>query len=119
MKKSNVRDYIITALRFYARFGEPDEAEIKKLTHLSQAERLDLSAVAATLEELSERGDVTAISAVREIYFVEPTRKMNRNEISERLIRYALNNYISERTAWRMIERAFKIFVDKRILRVE
>ncbi len=119
MKKNNVRDYIISAFRFYARMGEPDESEIKKLTHLTTAERLDLSAVAGMLNALSERGDISALAAVREIYFTEADKKLRRNEISQRVIHYALENYTSDRTVWRNLERAWKLFLNIRQLRIE
>lgn len=119
MKNRNVRGYIISAMRFYARMGEPDVTEIKKLKHISEAERLDLSAVASMLEILSERRDVSALAAVREIYFFEPQKKLNKQDISKRVIHYALDNYISERTVWSSINRAWDIFISVRVLRVD
>lgn len=119
MKKNNVRDYVISAFRYYARMGEPSETEIKNLKNISTAERLDLSAAAAMLEKLSAQGDVSSIAAVREIYFFEPDRKLRHNELSQRVIHYALNNYTSDRTVWRSLKRATNIFIELRNLRYE
>lgn len=119
MKKSNVRNYVVAAFRFYARMGEPDLSGIPKLEHLTEAERLDLSAVAAMLEKLRAQGDTSTIAAVREVYFLDAFKKYNRDGISKKVIKYALNNYVSERTVWGNIDKAMKLFVEIRKLRLE
>lgn len=119
MKKSNVRNYVVSAFRYYARMGEPGTGEIAKLKHLNEAERLDLSAVAAMLDKLSLQGDITTIAAVKEVYFLDAHEKYKRDEISKKVIRYSINNYISERTVWNYLDKAQKIFIKIRCLRFE
>ena len=119
MKKSNVRSYVIAAFRYYARMGEPDKIAIKKLKHLTEAERRDLSAVAAMLLELSHSGDVTTIAVVREVYFFEPEKHLKKNDVTNRVVRYALENYTSDRNVWRSIDKAMRLFIELRCLRVD
>ncbi len=119
MKKSNVRNYVVSAFRYYSRMGEPSISEIAKLKHLTEAERLDLSAVAAMLDKLSSQGDITTIAAVREVYFIDAHEKYKRDDISKKVIRYSLNNYISDRTVWNYLDKAQKIFINIRCLRFE
>ncbi len=97
--------------------GEPNESEINELTNLTAAEQLDLLAVAKMLNSLSEGGDLETISAVRQVYFAEPKKHLKRNDISLRIKNYALENYCCERTAWKLLERAWMLCAKIRGLR--
>lgn len=119
MKKSNVRNYVVAAFRFYARMGEPDLSRISKLEHLTEAERLDLSAVAAMLEKLRAQGDTSTIAAVREVYFLDAKKELKKKDISKRVLYYSLDNYCSDRTVWRQIDKAMLIYAETRCLRIE
>lgn len=79
---------------------------------------MDLLAVAKMLDSLFEDGDLETISAVRQVYFAEPKKHLKRNDISLRIKDYAFENYCDERTAWRLLKKAWMLCAEIRGLRL-
>jgi hypothetical protein len=119
MKKDHCRDYVVNMFRFYAKVGEPDRAQIRNLkTQFSAAAILDLYAVDNTLRVFSERERSDVIRAIREIYFVCPSRELRKNEISNRVTRFSVANNMDERSVYRRLELARRICAEKRNLNI-
>ena len=120
MNKDNICDYTISMFRYYARMSEPDESTIEQLrAEISPADILDLQAVSNTLNILEKQQDYEAIAAVRAIYFTAAQRRLRKSEISQRVIKYTLENYISERVVWKRLNKARRIAAEQRQLRID
>ena len=97
------RDYVVYMLRFYATLNCPNKEEIHRYKgNLSNPQILDLQAVAQSITEFTEE----VKKAVKCIYFVNPTKKPRKNEITERVINYSIENYLSEKTVWKYLKQA-------------
>ena len=119
MKKDNVRDYVVAMFRFYSELGQPNQEQIQNLkTKLSTAAILDLIAVDDTLHLLSESGDDFTVAAVKEIYFIQPTKPLQRNELSERVVKFSLLHFVAERNVWHELKRARRICAEQRNLNI-
>ena len=74
----------------------------------------DLWAIHETLLHLRVINDNDALKAVHHIYFRPFQRNISskdiKNEISYRIIKYAKENYMDERTVYRKLQKAKKIF---------
>lgn len=118
MNKDNICDYTISMFRFYAQMKQPDSSEIEKYKEfLFEAAILDLAAVERTLCLLSDTGEYNVLAAVKEIYFSAAGRRLYKSEISRRVIKFSLDNYISERVVWKYLSRARKLCAEQRKLR--
>lgn len=106
MLKDPTRDYVVYMFRFYASLNCPNKEEIHKHKEkLSNPQILDLLAVEKSLNEFSD--DIK--NAVKCIYFVNPTKKPRKNEITERVINYSIENYLYEGTVWKYLKQARNI----------
>ena len=126
MKKSKERRSMTFALICYARLGEdvgcvtPFEAykRIEGAYRSNEPLALDIWAVKECLLILKLNGEDETIRAIREIYFKpfsnDLTRKVNRNEISELILRFAYENYLDERTVYRRLRKARQLWLDIR-----
>ena len=102
---------VIRAFRVYARLGllrfkgDPFEfcAYVKRLCG-NRSTALDMFAVYDTLRVLRAMGENEAIEAVSEIYFIFFGSNPNRNEISERVLRFSRSHYCDERTVYRKLK---------------
>ncbi|MGN0488053.1 MAG: hypothetical protein ACI4HO_02190 [Ruminococcus sp.] len=118
-KKDNVRDYVVSMFRFYSSLGKPTSEQINKLrTQLSTAAILDLIAVDSTLRFFENRQEKNIILAIENIYFIEPNRTLRKNEISQRVIKFSIENYTSEQTIWRWLKKARRICAEQRNLNI-
>lgn len=108
---------IISAFRKYTRLGLSNS----RLSPFDAYERIrgisadnesanDLLAVYDTMRFLRILGKVEVIKAVHAVYFDTLRRKPKKNEISSKVIRYAYENHCDERTVYRQLEYARKIY---------
>ena len=108
---------IITAFRKYTRLGlakrnlSPFDAydRIRGVCR-SKSDALDLLAVYDTLRLLRISGKYDVIKAVYAVYFDFLGRRPRKNEISNRVLRYAYENHCDERTVYRQLEYARKLY---------
>lgn len=140
MQKDHLRDYATDAFRFYARVGkltgdeyidlvrceaidlrQPKEVrEINALHAASEAigAAYDLDAVGRTLEHLELAGKREAVLAVKAVYFVRPSSPLGYREIAGRVRHFALGLPASERTVYRWLKLARRVFAKERGLRL-
>ena len=126
MKKSKERRSITYALICYARLGAdvgcvtPFEAykRIEGAYRSNEALALDVWAVRETLLILKLRGEDETIRAIREIYLKpfakEMDRRVDKNEISGLILRFAYENHLDERTVYRRLQKARQLWQDIR-----
>ncbi len=75
----------------------------------------DIYAVIRTIELLGkERDGELIIRCLKNVYFPEPTRPLKRREITERVLQTAVTEHIDERTVFRKLRDARKIFSTER-----
>ena len=76
----------------------------------TEEEALDLVAVYDTVRllKISERADI--IKALRAVYFYSSRPTAKKNEISMRVLRYAYENHCDERTVYRQLQYARRIY---------
>ena len=111
MKKDITRDYAVAAFRKYAALGEPDEDSARAYSPPALA--ADILAARSCLTEL-EKVNPTAASAIRAVYMYSPTRPLSKRIITSRVLRFAAENYISERTVYSALASARRLFAVKR-----
>lgn len=115
MKKDNIRDYITEAFRLYSASGLPDADAIKNMQNqLSKGAILDLIAVDETLKYLNDNNKSDVAAAVSAVYFKKPNQKLRKNEITERVVLFAQQNYINESKVWRQLKYARKLCAEYR-----
>lgn len=139
MRRDHIRDYATAAFRFYARVGklsgdeylkmvrgsfgcvQDEEKKIRsmheKATDLMGACQ-DLDAVKRTLDDLEFSGKYEAAQAVRAVYFVMPSGKISGKVIAGRVRDFSLSCPASERTVYRWLSLARKVFARERGLRL-
>lgn len=147
LKKDNIRDYATEAFRFYAACGRLTAEQLKQRVYediYSQQKReylrggnmpSDATAYAVMAAEDAMRDmraefeDIIAVEktlqrltqpqrqAVELVYFINPEQPLERNDISERVHRAELEIPASERSVYRYLYRARKIFAEERGLR--
>ena len=75
---------------------------------------LDLWAVRELITFLKLKDDEMTLLALNEIYFIpfskHPQRRIQRNEISDRILRFACENYLNERTVYRRLKMARELW---------
>ena len=124
MKKSSERRSMTYALICYSRLG----GDIGCLSPLDVYRRisgawahnedvaLDVWAVHECIMFLRLNGEYETIRAIREIY-VEPFSKdihsrITKNHISNRILRFAFENNLDERTVYRRLKKARSVWLD-------
>ncbi|MBR6523132.1 MAG: hypothetical protein IKT39_00785 [Clostridia bacterium] len=120
MKKSNIRDYGVSAFRYYA-MAEKN----KKSLILPENERLasgcilDILAVEKTLRDLEKTSEgEQMLKVLKTVYFTMPERNLKKGEISSRVILAGENIHASEATIYRILNRVTNLFAQNRGLRV-
>ncbi len=140
-KKENFHDYAISAFRYWAYKGCPTHNEaINRISNhaLSQAinknpkeavtfaeaevERAsatlsDILACETVFREFERTGNGLVCDAVREVYMVQPHKKLNHNIIRGRVIAFAVKVPLSEAQVYRYLARAREAFALVRNLR--
>lgn len=76
----------------------------------TQSDALDLLAVYDTMRLLRISGKNDVIKAIYAIYFDFQGRKPKKNEISNRVLRYAYDTHCDIRTVYRQLEYARKLY---------
>lgn len=108
---------VISAFRKYTRLG----LSSAKLSPFDAYERIrgvcsdrksanDLLAVYDTMRFLKILGKSEVIKAIHAVYFDTLRKKPKKNEISSRVVRYAFEHHCDERTVYRQLEYAKKIY---------
>ena len=117
MIKDYERDEIIRIFRKFARLGLEREGlnplrvcKIIDVCCMSKKTKLDMMAVSDTLRLLELEGEGEIASAVRAIYFSTASHRLAKNEISRRVCRYAVENYCDERTVYRRLTKARRLY---------
>ena len=108
---------IISTFRKYTRLGlankllSPFDAydRIRGICKCKE-EALDLLAVYDTVRILRISGKIDVLDAVYAVYFDALRRKPKKNEISARVLRYAYDNHYDERTVYRQLQYARKVY---------
>ena len=142
MKKEAYRDYATEAFRIWAAWGCPsyDEAvERIRASAIKRAGESDPANILAYADAEVERKsallcDILACEkcfellredkkyicdAIKDIYMHEPWRTARRNEIARRVLRFSIDNAVSERQVYRWLKNARDLFAGLRGLRID
>lgn len=121
MVKNERRNEIIRILRKYERLGLTNEGlnplqVYKKIDVLcvSRRTKLDMLAVFDTLRALALQGDEQVVEALDKVYFAVPSCRLTKNEISRRVFCVAQEQHCDERTVYRRLEKARRIYEEIR-----
>lgn len=146
MKKDHIRDYATEAFRYYSFLGKPLKEELEKKYYqeaLEQYQRTHekgtgiskpteqaiMYAENCVRQRQSELWDVLAVEktmvqlneferdAVELVYFPHAQRPIKKNEISDRVYKASEQIAADERTVYRYLSKARKIFAYERGLR--
>lgn len=142
MKKEPTRDYVTEIFRTWAEAGMPTYEEAREriyeealrayshtdaATAAAQAELaakkrtpllLDILAAETTMELLEKSGKDMIARAVKEVYFVCPSKPPRRGEIVERVRRFSVTCPADTRTVYRWLKEARLLCAAVRGLRV-
>ncbi len=142
MKKEAMRDYATEAFRYYAGMGRPSFEQARdavyrravrdvkmrdpqavivigeKAVRDSMPMLLDIFAVDKTLELLRMGGREYIVRAVEWVYFAEPRMPLRRGEITARVLKFCTANHADERTVYRWLRDARRMFASLRGLRM-
>ncbi|MGM9631907.1 MAG: hypothetical protein ACI3XL_02300 [Eubacteriales bacterium] len=117
MEKDEKRKETIRAFRKFARLGLDGERinpiqAYRRIDALcpSRRAKLDMLAVYDALRLLRLGGEEKVYEAVRDVYFGDPGARLNKNEVSRRVARAALEYFCDERTVYRRLERARSLY---------
>lgn len=101
--------------------GNPTECVVMKKEQLIidlRAEIDDIEAVDRTLMRLRASKDRDAIKAIEIVYFTEPNKELEKNDISYRVQKAMLTIPCSDRTVYYILSRVRRIFAEERGLRI-
>ena len=117
MVKNEKRNEIVRIFRKYARMGLADARlnpiqAYKKIDILctSRRNKLDMLSVYDTLRLLFLDGDEETLDALFKVYFSGRQYRLSGREMSERVTRLAKEQYCDDRTIYRRLEKARKIY---------
>lgn len=117
MVKNEKRNEIVRIFRKYARIGLADARlnpiqAYKKIDILctSRRSKLDMLGVYDTLRLLFLDGDEETLDAIFKVYFSGRQYRLSGRETSERVTRLANEQYCDDRTIYRRLEKARKIY---------
>lgn len=100
--------------------GSPTEHAImekERVINELKAEIDDLEAVEKTLELLKRRFDYGTIKAIEIVYFTDPNKPLEKNDLSSRVVKAAAEIPCGEATVYRMLSKARRVFAEERGLR--
>ena len=105
------------AFRKYARYGFDrrrlsafDMYECIKGSVASVQQAKEMLAVYDTLRLFAAYGREETVRAVRAVYFTYPGCRLKKNDLSLRVRRFAVENYCDERTVYRRLAEALKLY---------
>lgn len=111
------RSHAAAAFRKYARYGfdrrhlRPlDMYECIKGSTPSAESAGEMLAVYDTLRLLRFYGKEETVRAVRAVYFTYPGCRLKKNDLSLRVRRFAMENYCDERTVYRRLSEALRLW---------
>ena len=117
MVKNEKRNEIVRIFRKYARIGLADARlnpiqAYKKIDILctSRRNKLDMLSVYDTLRLLFLDGDEETLEAIFRVYFSGRQYRLSGRDTSERVARLAKEQYCDDRTVYRRLEKARKIY---------
>jgi len=117
MKNTSDRIRIINIFKKYSRLGLAsksldvlDRYERIKGCSRTKREARELIAVYETTRFLELCGKAECLDALCEVYFSLSGRTVRKSEISERVQRYACDNYCDERTVYRRLSYAVGVY---------
>ena len=116
--RDTTRDYTIAQFRLYASLGFPSKAQVVADKTMHRALQLDLLSVIDTLDALTSSDKDYIRQAVSAVYFVAPTAALHKGEINLRVTKFAVSNYIDERTVFRWLKEARLLCADYRGLNI-
>lgn len=118
MNRLPVGDIAVRAFRKYARlFSESGQLTAFGLYERfrgcckSDGEALEMVAVHNTLRALRALGKDDCADAVRAVYFACRGRTPRKNEISHRVMRFSRERCMDERTVWRRLDEAKRLYL--------
>ena len=120
MKKSNIRDYAVSAFRYYESVRRKgDKIILPEDTRLAGGCVLDLIAVEKTLRTLKNSSEgQEVIKALERVYFTMPERDFKKGEISDRVCLASNDIHVAEPTVYRLLNRGITAFARNRGLRI-
>lgn len=102
------------AFQLYGRMGSPPSPELRDYNGDAELYH-DLHAVAAVLSILSDEGKDLVIDAIKEIYIKPFAEGMSRKKaVDSRVIKFSLMRHVSERTVYRYLSDARRLFMSVR-----
>lgn len=117
MQNNEKRNEIIRVFRKFARLGLDSETlspiqVYKKIDILcaSRRGRLDMLSVYDTLRLLWLNNEIEIIEAIRRVYFEGKEYRLTKYDIGARVLALANDEHCDERTIYRRLERARKIY---------
>ena len=117
MENNDKRNEIIRTFRKFARLGLDSESlnpiqVYKKIDVLcySRRARVDMLSVYDTLRLLWLDGDIDTIDSLRRVYFEGKAYRLTKYDISSRVLALATEKHCDERTIYRKLERARKLY---------
>ncbi len=120
MKKTNIRDYAVSAFRYYGSVQKNKKSVVfPENNRLASGCILDIMAVEKTLRTLEKtRESEDVLNALKMVYFTMPERDFKRGEISDRVQLAANRIHVSEPTVYRLLNQAMVTFAENRGLRI-
>lgn len=110
------RDEAAYVFRKYARLGldKSDIAPFDAYARMRGVSKNDTDAAKLLgvydMMRLLSLTDPESASAVREVYFAERGKRPLKNQTSERILRFATENHLDERTVYRRLKRAKELY---------
>ena len=129
-KKEHYMDYVTHAFVTYFRLGCPTRAALEtdiiaKAQH-SDAEVSarrplleDVEAVNRVIERLKSDGRTEVIDALKVVYVADGRYALRRGAVSARVRRFAVERPAAERTVYKWLKMARKMFCEERGLNIE
>ena len=120
MKKTNIRDYAVSAFRYYGSMEKNKKSVVfPENNRLASGCILDIMAVEKTLRSLKSSADgEEMLNALKLVYFTMPERDFKRGEISDRVRLTSEKIHVSEPTVYRLLGGAMVKFAENRGLRI-
>lgn len=111
MKKDNIRDYATNAFYLYARIGKPTCERNIQEKHKSRTK--DIIAVIDTLYYFDKNEKQYINQAIERVYFTLP-KKVQKNDISDRIVKLSAEFPADESTIYRWLKEARFVFAQMR-----
>ena len=117
-RKERGRDRAAASFMRYARYGFTEREGDRFAMYdsirgsvASEGEAAAMLAVCDTLRLLRFLGREETVAAVRAVYFVRHGRTPRKNEVSMRVRRFAAEHYLDDRTVYRRLADAKRLFL--------